>query len=691
MLESVNRNRARKGTRSCTECRRRKVRCIRLSEDTQVCRGCEERGSTCTPQKYSSQPVQLQKKPSRYRISQLESKVASLSKVVHNIELKLGYQPTEIPELTPEPTPGSDDSDDDRSESDVLGPEPSHLRSLFQNDWLSADMHRSNEELLDRKAKAITNILDSARNALQRVIPPKEEIANIANSAFRWLIMLDGLFPQSLAVRSRQQMLESYDAMHELDVDPVSLASWLLAVAITAQQVPQDLDSPTASPRVHQKWLEFTRIVSETVEKSILSHDRILGTVQGLDVAMHFFRLQISQGHFQKAWIRLRHYIVIAELMGLPKASQAHQLNMDAVAVDIPHIKRAQLWGSICAVDRLFSMITNLPSGTRHYQPVKTQQLILDGSVQSWVYLTRLTDIATKIQHMDEMDTNQGSRSEIYKTSMHLDGELKALSFQTPQSWWCRDTDYVKPDYMVQFLHYCIAMRIHLPLTMRRFPNEEYGSSHLACIDACEAVTQRYLFLRKMLPSGFLLAQILDLQVFIATVVLLLTTHMSSPTNQPRLSDKGPSIESKVAQVVKLMGEKSNGMVRSFAPKGVATICSLNNLLQQDDNVAHVEELTLQVPLLGKVHIRRNTRSSSGEVQTSSTQTSSESGVWNTRAQNSYQPGGYSLSCEDTSGVSTSQVQDWGWDCFSWSVEEQEENLLQDTFMSDNFDQFPLW
>ncbi|KAH6681823.1 putative Zn(II)2Cys6 transcription factor [Halenospora varia] len=677
MPESVNRNRARKGTRSCTECRRRKVRCIRLSEDTQICRGCEERGSACIPQKYSSQPVQLQREPSRYRISQLESKVASLSKVVRDIELKLGYQPTEIPDPTPEPTPGSNDSDDGRSVSDVLGPEPSHLRSLFQNDWLSADMHRLDEELPDRKAKAITNILDSARNAFQRVIPPKDEIADIANSAFSWLIMLDGLFPQSLAVGSRQEILESYDAMHEPDVDPVSLASWLLAVAITAQQVPQDLDSSATPPRRHQKWLSFTRAVSETVEKSILSHDRILGTVQGLDVAMHFFRLQIGQGHFQRAWIRLRHYIVIAELMGLPKASQTLQLNVSIAAVDMTQIQRAQLWESMCAVDRLFSMITNLPPGTRHYQPIKTQQLVVNGSVQPWVYLTRLTDIAAKIQHMDEMDTNQDSRSEIYKTSMDLDGELKALSSQTPQSWWCRDTDHVKPDYMVQFLHHCIAMRIHLPFTMRRSPNEEYGSSHLACIDACETVTQRYSFLREMLPSGFLLAQILDLQAFTATVVLLLTTHRSPPTNQYHLSNKRTGIESKVAQVVKLMSDKSNDVAGSLAPKGVATICSLNNLLQQDSSAAHVEELTLQVPLLGKVHIRRNTRSSSGEVRNSATQALSESGTWNARPQTAHQPGGSSLSYTDTSSIPVS--------------EDQQENLFHDTLMLDSFDQFPLW
>ncbi|KAI2826000.1 transcriptional regulator family: Fungal Specific TF [Aspergillus niger] len=40
----------RKGTRSCTACRRRKVRCIFPSEESDVCSNCARRGSICVPQ-----------------------------------------------------------------------------------------------------------------------------------------------------------------------------------------------------------------------------------------------------------------------------------------------------------------------------------------------------------------------------------------------------------------------------------------------------------------------------------------------------------------------------------------------------------------------------------------------------------------------------------------------------------------
>ena len=272
-----------------------------------------------------------------------------MSKAVHGIEFKLGHQPSDIlkprADQTPESQLASDDSDDDLSVSDALATEPSHLRSLFQNDWLSVDVHPHDEQLQDRKAKATGHILAEAKQALQKLIPSKEYVLDIPNSAFKWLVFLDTLFPHKLAAKSQHDILESYDDMRRPDVDALSLALWLLAIAITAQQVPHENGSPSTQLRKYKRWVEFSHEVSDTVERSVLSHDRLVGTIQGLAVALHYFRLcvprlsyqqqtkannncrQISQGNFQKAWIRLRHYIVIAELMGLPKASQTTQLS----------------------------------------------------------------------------------------------------------------------------------------------------------------------------------------------------------------------------------------------------------------------------------------------------------------------------------------------------------------------------
>lgn len=229
---------------------------------------------------------------SRQRISQLESKFSSLSKAVRNIELKLGHQLTEIPESLAEPASGTDDSDDMASVSDVVTAEPSHLRSLFQNDWLSVDMQPQDSASKERRARSTTNLTESARHALQRLIPSKEEVSEIANSAFEWLPLLETLLPQPSAVKSKQEILDSYELMHTPNVDALSLASWLVALAITAQQGPQEGGSPAFQHRkYYQRWVDFSRAVYDAVEKTILCHDRLLGTISGLGIALHFFRL----------------------------------------------------------------------------------------------------------------------------------------------------------------------------------------------------------------------------------------------------------------------------------------------------------------------------------------------------------------------------------------------------------------
>jgi hypothetical protein len=213
----------------------------------------------------------------------LESKVASLSKTIRGIELKLGNLPTQVSEPSPAvviSSPEPDESDDNSSMSDVLATEPlSHMRSLFQNDWLSVDTDRQVAQLHDHKARACAHLLDTARHALQKLIPSKYEVSHIARFASRWLDLFHALLPQPLAVKSQP------------DTDAIGLATWLITIAITAQQIPQEHDSLSTQLDGRQRYLRFSQLVSEVVERTLISHDRLMCTVEGLGMAMHFVRL----------------------------------------------------------------------------------------------------------------------------------------------------------------------------------------------------------------------------------------------------------------------------------------------------------------------------------------------------------------------------------------------------------------
>jgi hypothetical protein len=73
------RKKMRKGTHSCFECRRRKIRCIFQADNPDVCSECFARGSKCIDQEHANPEVVVDhRKNLRERVSRLEALVDTL-------------------------------------------------------------------------------------------------------------------------------------------------------------------------------------------------------------------------------------------------------------------------------------------------------------------------------------------------------------------------------------------------------------------------------------------------------------------------------------------------------------------------------------------------------------------------------------------------------------------------------------
>ncbi|KAL4783316.1 major facilitator superfamily domain-containing protein [Aspergillus varians] len=699
MLVSQSPAAVRKGTKSCTECRRRKVRCVRIPEDAPICRQCTERNTSCVAQTSSARPQQAQRLPSRYRIAQLEAQVNRLTKIVNNIEAKVGGNPSIEPEQTTAHSPSSDDFDGESSASEFLiAEEPAQLRSLFQNDWLSVDTDQRHELLQERRVKASAHLLESVRPSLQKLIPSKERTAEMMVCSYDWLQTMQYVLPQPSAPTSNQEILGQYEDMCRPDVGVVSLASWLLVVAITAHQVPQGTDTPENASGWFRKRIEFARNVSDTVEHVVMAHDRLVGTLEGLGMTIHFIRLQMARGNPQKSWLKLRHLIAIAELMGLPKAAQLARVKKANRADQVIQDNKVQLWEIICTIDRLSAMLINLPPYTRR-SIMSPRPLLIDGVVQPAAYITRLMDITPKIYDMEDLSATEGSTARLYASALEIAREARELASQTPKSWWViNETDELKPDHIVQYMHYCVVMKAHLPVALRQDRSEEYLYSRLACIDACESIADRYKFIRRKLPSGFFTLRLLDLQAFAAMVSLLLTSHTSPTSDHRSFQLDKARLEGVVAEVLDLMEEKSkDGVGSGFAGHGANTLRALRQLLQQQDsNTAPVDELTVKVPLLGKVHIRRNRPTVQPYIPHSQLplETVPQSTSWASQEQMLH--AAYNPQLNTRTYMPDALLPGHGrpetqWESLSWSIEDGGDNLLDDALMAETFDQSALW
>lgn len=383
--------------------------------------------------------------------------------------------------------------------------------------------------------------------------------------------------------------------------------------------------------------------------------------------------------------------------MGLPNAYQAdHSSEGNGSHEFETQLQRAQLWRSLCFADGISGVVLNLPPSISPYQRPKPQPLFIDGAIQPQAYISRLIEITTKIQYRDNTSITQGSSAELYISVLELDSKLKVLAAETPKSWWARNVKHAIPDRLVQFLHFCINMRVHLVFAMRNDPDEEYSYIRMVCRDACESVMEHYRYLRRELPSGIFLARCLDLQAFVATVILLLTSHSSSCTGLPNLHINKVKVDSIVSETIEVMNERSkNTVVAHFAQHCVNSIRSLKELLQEDHEISDVQELTLKIPLLGKVYIRRNTYMS--QTQHTREQPSldipANPGSWKPNEESLIaQEDRYIPSNIDNNMVSHFQtLEEMPWDPLSWCIEDQCEDFFQDDLMPHEIDPFAIW
>lgn len=586
-----------------------------------------------------------------------------------------------------------------RSSEVLIEDRPSHMNSLFQNEWISTDTQHNTQMKLERQQRTKKQMLDEARSALQPLIPEPEEAAALSNHISSWLAILQDLCPTTSLANSQAGIIASYDDMKKPDVDPFRLACWLLALAITSMQLRQDVQSPTSLMRSFQKRSSFAQAIQRTVDNYIMSHDSILGTVPGLETALMFLRLNLTRGALQKSWLGLRRIVAIAELIGLPRVSRLLQQRTaeGLQTVDESMMTKATLWESICALERVAGTLMTFPVATRMYTVSPQRPLVVDGVVQPGTYWLKLSDIAIKIQDLDDLHACSTPDAEIYAKVLALDSELRSLAWATPREWWApRNNPIPDAGYLLRFQQYSVTMRVHLPFTIRSDPRNQYVYSRMAGIEACEAVARSWCDFRRSMPIGIFFARPFDAQAFTAAVVLILTHHSSKSGNDRTGDATETSKQELLANVMKLMEDKSKEPIGSdFAAQAVIAMRSLKALLEgNSDPKTDSEGLILKVPLLGTINIRRKlpttepSMSSQGFPQETQPENMSFAHPWPEGVQSA-------VSAGQSSAAPLFQMnaapEDNNQDTFSWFINADDEALFHENLMMEEFGFYNPW
>ncbi|KAK0254308.1 hypothetical protein LTS09_010734 [Friedmanniomyces endolithicus] len=588
----------RKGARSCVECRQRKIKCLWPSEDAEVCGNCLERRRTCIPQKPATRDPLAGRITSRGRITKLESSISQLWTLVRRLEASV---PVQSGQTEPRLREASNDfdiaaaHDDAASESDSsdLSPPnpPTHLRQLFEYGPLDFTEPESPE--LSRQQASSTRV-QRARALLGRLMPSREDVAAVAMQATPWLVLTRSLFVMPRSVMTEAQMLPLWDKTQQPDANPTDMANLLLSFVMTIHQNPPAQLSELLGSM--QGGATYVRRVSDAVEVAIVKDDVLAASVDGLEASLFWLRLQLVGTRTQKVWISLRRIITPAELIGLPRAM--HQLKAfdTQPETNVSSCQRertkeaAELWVSICTVDRLAAMMFNLPLGTVGHVYL-LQEPIVNGQLDIQLYLSRLADVACGVQSVDNLHATGTLPSELCEKVLRLDQQLRALASLAPKGWWELSSEKVSA--------------VHLAL--KNQGNDQYAYSDLVCTETCRDLARRYHVLRGLLPNGFFACRLLDLQALTAAIFLLIKQH--GPVQQVVV---GTGMHVHTDTTTRLLLERLLEAMETgagkpgghFARQAAKAIRSVADLLKNEEPSGK-ESLTLCVPLLGRIDVRR--------------------------------------------------------------------------------------
>ena len=228
---------------------------------------------------------------SRARIAHLEKDNARLWTAVHALEAKLNCVPTKaIPESPSQPgntggfhgTLSDDDLDSNATDLSPSSPQR-HLLQLLDNGLLGSDGY--GPEAPGRPAPSIHK---AQEHTLRALLPSREDMVGISAQASPWLYMYNSLFPTTNIFSSGEAMLSQYDKLQDPNANPFAIADLLLSVAITIQQTPNET---LASAEGIKNATSFIKDVSDNVERIIISHDALAGTLEGIRTSLLFLRM----------------------------------------------------------------------------------------------------------------------------------------------------------------------------------------------------------------------------------------------------------------------------------------------------------------------------------------------------------------------------------------------------------------
>lgn len=511
----------RKGTQSCWECKRRKVRCTFARPENSICELCMQRGTLCVSQEL----------PDPGRTSQIDDRIGRVETVLEDVLRRLPAQDA-----------NQQASQQQREQTEHgINETPQTFQAIPQN--AIHVTQRPNSRQGDQAPEPnpgpsnendeLTHKLMTAMGAL----PSQHEIDLISREPFEVPSCLHGLpCVQPLDDGKVPFSLQELTRLPPVGSRPILLARKHLILASYMQTLSQD-----AVERLRLLGIDHQVIASnavQTARRMVLSNQELIRSIDGVECLVIESMYYNNAGQLRDAWLILRSAIAIAQLLGVdrrafPLSSQARHIRQES--------QEESVWVQMLASDRYLSLMLGLPQGAPSSNYFAVPEALAPHPPEERLRRTHCLAGGIMLRHTDHRE----DAAYIEEVDVLLREAAAGLS---PQ-WWLipeslnRGQPVTTQDtlrVMTQFTHYHMIARLHLPYLLRSPADGTFDPHKLTTINASREILARYLALRGSRATNNYCRGV-NFLMFIASTTLCIT-HINA-SHWRRLNEQGPQFD----------------------------------------------------------------------------------------------------------------------------------------------------
>ncbi|RAH78034.1 hypothetical protein BO86DRAFT_412644 [Aspergillus japonicus CBS 114.51] len=633
-----HKRKVRKGTHSCWECRRRKIRCQFATPSDSVCVTCSARGTPCVSQ--DTVEIDADRLPSEGllqrdgdvldRLRKLEDIVQSLPGEARGSSNAITFNDRPVSSesshrSTRPPSRRAQSSTHTATINDVSSfrtVEETPTGAMMGTRDMLAMPHSSQIERPEFTCQYSKD--EKLRNALFDLLPPTEVTMALV-LASPGATMVSMLFHSHQEISQGRFQKLTASSWHLLRKShPIILSKRLLQLAICVQHLKPECSYLSLKDQVYLKGAAADNVT--TVMELVTSRDELASSLDGVECLVLLALFQLNAGNLRRSWLTVRRAINIAQLLDLNDGVQTQFHTFDETVPPGAGISPRWLWFRAVFFDRCLSLFLGLSPAV---QDSNFANLLLTDNYDQMERLeTSQTILTGRILERNAMMKRKDDNAAFSMTHL-IDGELDAAAEKMGSEWWNLSSINTHDPtsssrLLLQIHHHTLKLYLHLPYLLRREPRfggrqgGRYDHSRASCATFARANLRLFDPYRTLHPSASACRHI-DYSAVIACMTLLLgyladqPPHLEAGHHDP---DAQRQEDLKLIQSVhdrlQLVAETCEDTIsRDFA----AFVARLVPIIRFRDSGSRTSEeflskepesrpITFSVPHLGTVFIR---------------------------------------------------------------------------------------